>query len=134
MSMFQWKPEYSVDHAEIDSQHKRLFQLADDLGTAMTQGKGKAAMGSTLASLIDYTKRHFATEEKLMQAHRYPEYAAHKKQHDDLTARVAGLQKEFMAGRASMSVEVLQFLKDWLVNHIGKSDQEIAAYLRTKAA
>ena len=134
MSMFQWKPEYSVDHSEIDTQHKRLFQLADELGTAMTQGKGKAALATTLASLIDYTQRHFATEERLMQTHHYPDYAAHKKQHDDLTAKVVELQKGFAAGRTSLSVEVLQFLKDWLVNHIGKSDHQIAAYLNTKAA
>ena len=134
MSMFQWKPEYSVDHSEIDGQHKRLFQLADELGTAMARGKGNAAMSTILASLIDYTKRHFATEERLMQTHRYPEYAAHKKQHDDLTQKVVDLQHSFAAGRTSMTIEVLQFLKDWLVNHIGKSDQKIAAYLNAKAA
>jgi len=134
MSMFQWKPEYGVDHSEIDSQHKHLFQVADELGTATAQGKGKAAMGTTLASLIDYTKRHFAAEEQLMQMHAYPEYAEHKKQHDDLTARVVDLQKGFAVGRTYLSVEVLQFLKDWLVNHIGKRDQKIAAHLKSNAA
>ena len=40
MNIFQWKEEYSVDHSEIDTQHKRLFQLAGDLHSAMTEGKG----------------------------------------------------------------------------------------------
>ena len=134
MSMFEWKPVYSVDHSEIDGQHKHLFQLADELGDALAGGKSKAAMGTILASLIDYTQRHFASEERLMQMHQYPEYAAHKKLHDDLTARVVEFQKNFVAGRTSMSVDLLHFLKDWLSHHIGESDKKIAAYLKAKAA
>lgn len=74
MSIFQWKEEFSVDHAEIDTQHKRLFQLAGDLHAAMTEGKGKEALSKTLSNLIDYTKHHFACEERLMQLHDYPDF------------------------------------------------------------
>ena len=52
MSLFQWKESYSVGNTEIDAQHKRLFQLAEDLHTAMTAGKGKQVLTQTLAMLI----------------------------------------------------------------------------------
>src|SRR5271154_72788 len=110
MNIFQWKEEYSVDHAEIDTQHKRLFQLAGDLHSAMTEGKGKAALSTTLNSLIEYTKHHFACEEKLMQKHHYPDYAAHKAFHDDLTARVLEFEKSFTAGKTLMAGELFHFL------------------------
>ena len=132
--MFQWKQEYSVGYAQIDEQHKRLFELADQLHQAMTAGKGKEVLGKTLSNLIAYTKGHFATEERLMQKHKYSDYAAHKAAHDGLTARVVQFEKEFAAGRSAMTVDVLQFLRDWLTHHIGETDQKIAAYLKSQAA
>src|SRR4029077_1259800 len=99
MSLFQWKDEHLVGQPEIDSQHKRLFQLADQLHAAMTTGKGKDVMLKTLGDLIDYTKRHFAAEEALMQRSKYPSYAEHKVFHDKLTAQVVQFLTEFAAGK-----------------------------------
>jgi hemerythrin len=134
MSMFAWKNDYSIGHREIDAQHQRLFELANDLHSAMTLGKGKAAMSATLGNLIEYTKIHFASEERLMQANHYPEYAEHKAAHDALTAQVAELQNDFEAGRGGLTVGLLQFLKDWLQHHIGGTDRKIADFLNSKAA
>ncbi|HLK22732.1 MAG TPA: bacteriohemerythrin [Bryobacteraceae bacterium] len=134
MSIFQWKEEFSVDHAEIDTQHKRLFQLAGDLHTAMTEGKGKDALSKTLNNLIEYTKHHFACEERLMQLHDYPDFDEHKAVHDDLTTRVLEFQKTFQTGKTAMTVELLQFLKDWLGHHIGDTDKKVATFLKAKVA
>ena len=134
MSMFHWKQQYSVGYAQIDEQHKRLFELADELHQAMSAGKGKEVLRKTLANLIAYTKGHFATEERLMQKHHYPDYAAHKAAHDALTARVVQFEKEFEAGRSTMTVDVLQFLRDWLTHHIGETDTKIAAHIKSQAA
>jgi hemerythrin len=132
--MFEWKQNYSLGHGAIDSQHQRLFELANHLHAAMTQGKGKDKVSETLRNLVDYTKTHFANEESLMQTHHYPDYAHHKADHDALTERVTAFQKEFAAGHVQMSVELLQFLKDWLTNHIGETDRKVAVFLQSKAA
>ena len=134
MSLFQWKDDYLVGQQEIDSQHKRLFQLADQLHAAMTTGKGKDVMLKTLGDLIDYTKRHFAAEEKLMQKSNYPDYLAHKVFHDKLTAQVVQFQTEFAAGKSTVTIQLLQFLKDWLQHHIGETDRKIAVFLSQRAA
>jgi hemerythrin len=134
MSMFEWRPEYSLGHGDIDDQLKKIFELASDLHAAMTQGKGKEALSVTLGKLIAYTKTHFAKEERLMQAHHYPDYPEHKAAHDALTAQVIEFQREFDTGRIGMTVDLLQFLKDWLRNHIGQTDRRFAAFLRKKAA
>jgi len=134
MSIFQWKEEFSVDHAEIDTQHRRLFQLADELYKAMTASQGSAAAGQTLTNLVEYAKHHFACEERLMQLHDYPEYAEHKAFHDDLTARVLEFQRGFEAGRPAAAIEPSQFLKDWLSHHIGDTDRKVSVYLKAKAA
>jgi len=134
MSLFQWEDKFLVGHADIDAQHKRLFHLAGELHAAMTEGKAKAKVGETLNSLIAYTKMHFANEERLMLAHKYPDYAAHKQKHDQLTAQVVEFQNDFAAGRTVMTIDLMQFLKSWLAEHIGKTDQKVAAFLKKKAA
>lgn len=134
MSLFEWRSEYSLGHDGIDAQHRRLFELGNELHTAMTQGKGKGSLSETLEKLVAYTKTHFANEEHLMQTHRYPDYPAHKAAHDALTARVVEFQKEFTAGRVGITVELLQFIRDWLRTHIGETDHKVATYLKSKAA
>ena len=132
MSLFQWSEELSVGYADIDSQHKRLFQLADQLHTAMTAGKGKECLTNTLNNLIAYTKRHFADEEVLMQLHRYPFYQQHKAEHQALTEKVVLFQKQVAEGRALVTMELLTFLRNWLVQHIGVVDKKVGAFLRQR--
>ena len=134
MSLFAWKQEYCVGRAEIDTQHKRLFQLADQLHAAMSAGKGNDVLAKTLGELIDYTKLHFAAEERLMVQSHYPEYLAHKAKHDNLAGQVVEFQKSFVAGKASMSIQLLQFLKDWLAHHIGETDRKVAQHLKNQPA
>jgi hemerythrin len=132
--MFEWKPEYSVQLPEIDTQHKRLFALAAELHAAMSQGKGYSVLEQSLAALVDYTRVHFADEERLMAKYHFPYASAHKDQHEKLTAQVLDLQKKFRAGGATLSISLMMFLKNWLEHHIAGSDQQYSAYIRGKLA
>lgn len=132
--MFEWKPEYSVQLREIDAQHQRLFILASDLHVAMSQGKGKTVLEPALARLVEYTKVHFATEERLMRRYNYADSDAHKVQHDELTARVLDFQKRFLRQEACLTIDLMEFLQDWLAHHINGSDQKYSADLRGKGA
>jgi len=89
-------------------------------------------MSQTLADLVEYTKMHFASEERLMQMHHYPDYVRHKANHDELTGQV--IKFHFNAGRIGLTVGLLQFLKDWLQHHIGETDRKVAVFLQSKAA
>lgn len=134
MSMFQWKAEYALGHVEIDGQHKRLFELANELHSAMSLGKGKDALSKTIENLVSYTKQHFANEERLMKLHHYPDYLLHKADHDALTKQVVDFHTEFDAGRAGLTIDLLTFLQDWLTHHIGETDRKVATFLKSKAA
>jgi hemerythrin len=131
--MFEWRNEFSVQIGSVDAQHRMLFGLAEELYTAMTAGRGKLVLAHILDRLVQYTKTHFAHEERLMQLHGYPELAAHKAQHEALTNRVLAFQDDFAHGRIAMSVELFKFLKDWLEHHIQGSDQKYSPFLRSKA-
>jgi hemerythrin-like metal-binding protein len=131
--MFEWNDRYSVGIGSIDAQHQNLFRLAGELHAAMTTGQGKAAAGKVLDRLIQYTATHFAHEERLMRLHDYPGLATHKAQHDALTRQVLQFQLDFQSGRAAITVQLLQFLKSWLEQHIAGSDQQYAPYLKDRA-
>ena len=130
--MFEWKNEYAVNIGSIDAQHRNLFAIGRELYAAMTAGQGKAALGRILDRLVQYTAGHFAHEERLMQLHKYPDFAAHKAQHDALGKQVLAFQAEYNAGRVAMAVQVLQFLKDWLETHIKGSDLAYAPCLKAQ--
>jgi hemerythrin len=133
MSMFAWQDSYSIGVQEIDAQHRRLFSLADELHTAMSGGKGKDVLETVLRNLITYTKTHFAAEERLMQRCSYPDLAAHRAQHNELTQKVLQLQRDFESGKLMLTLEAMQFLSDWLRMHIGGSDRKYAPFVIGKA-
>lgn len=130
MPIYQWTPAISVNNPDIDSQHKRLFDLINNLHDAMIAGKGKDVLAATLAELLDYTKTHFSYEEKYIQSKQYVGFAAHKLQHDQFTKKVADWQKDFQAGKMNLTIEVSQYLKDWLVNHIEVIDKKTFAAIQ----
>lgn len=132
--MFSWKPEYAVGVSRIDAQHKELFAIAGRLQAAMAAGEGREASGCVLADLISYTRMHFAAEEGLMRAHGYPEAAAHKAEHEALIRRVEQFQEGCRAGRVALTIDILRFLQDWLIHHIGSSDRRIGTWLRSWTA
>jgi hemerythrin len=132
MGMFEWKNEYAMGIGSIDAQHQNLFAIGRELYAAMSTGQGKSGLARILDRLVQYTTVHFAHEERLMQLHHYPDFARHKAEHDALVKQVLAFQAEFNGGRATMAVQVLQFLKDWLEKHIKGSDFAYATCLKTQ--
>jgi len=131
--MFEWNQQYSVGISSIDGQHQNLFAIARELYAAMSAGQGKQALGRILDRLVQYTSVHFAHEERLMQQHKYPDFAIHKLEHDKLTKQVLAFQADYTAGRVAMTIQILEFLKEWLDHHIKGSDAAYGPYLKAKA-
>ena len=130
--MFEWRNEYSVQIGSVDSQHRMLFGLAQELYTAMMAGRSRASVAHILGRLVQYTEMHFAHEERLLEQHAYPGLPAHRAQHRALTLQVLKFQADFTQGKVNMSVHLLQFLRDWLDRHIRGSDQQYALFLRSR--
>jgi hemerythrin len=131
--MFEWKPAYSVQIHSIDNEHRNLFAIGRELHAAISAGHGTKSISGILDRLLQYTAVHFAHEERLLELHAYPGLAAHRIEHQALTERVVEFRRAFDEGRAAMSVQVLQFLRDWFDHHIKGSDHHYAPYLRERA-
>jgi len=126
MAMMEWKDALKVGHGAIDRDHQRLVGLINELGDAMSAGKGKDVCGNVLDELIGYTKTHFAMEEQLMAVHHYAATSGHKAEHAKLVQDVVAFQDEFKAGTSILSVALLHFLMEWLTHHILESDKALA--------
>lgn len=129
MPFIEWSERISVGHPLIDSDHHKLIDLVNRLHDAMTHRRGAAVLGEVLRELIDYTRVHFAHEERLMREHSYPKLHEHRRQHADLVGRVLDLERKFTAGVVLLSVEVMEFLKQWLTVHIMEHDKALAVFL-----
>ena len=130
MAFLTWNDKYSVGIRNLDDQHKKLIEILNQLYEAMKAGKGNEILGKVLVDLITYTKTHFAAEENLMQIRNYPHFAAHKAEHDKLTKKAVELEQQFRAGKTALSVEVAQFLKTWLNDHILGMDKKYGPFLQ----
>jgi hemerythrin-like metal-binding protein len=124
--LFTWGDKYSVGLADIDAQHKNLVAMLNALHKAMHSGDGATVLGKLLESLIQYTDEHFSYEEGVMRRAGYKGMAAHIQEHRKLTAQVHDLRDKFRAGRITVSMQLLTFLKDWLQHHILGSDVTFA--------
>ncbi len=130
--LMRWTPSLSVGIDSIDSQHKVLIDLINDLYQKMHSGDGKSGVGDALGKLIDYTGTHFKFEEDLFATHGYEDIDAHMEIHRELVAQVVDFQKQFATGKADISIELMEFLKDWLLNHIKKTDMKYVPFLQSK--
>jgi hemerythrin len=127
--IFPWREAYSVHIPQIDGQHQQLVAMINDLYTAMTEGNGSAALGDILDKLVRYAQSHFAYEESMLQQRGYSAIVAHRAEHQKLNQQVVDLQDRFKSGKLVMSVQVMQFLKEWLANHILTRDMQYAKEL-----
>ncbi|QJB55022.1 bacteriohemerythrin [Pseudodesulfovibrio sp. zrk46] len=130
--MMQWTDELSTNIREIDEQHIRLINLINALQKAMVSGKGKEAVAQVLEELKDYTVFHFAHEETLFEEYDYPETEGHVQAHKMFVEKVVEFEQKILSGKASVTMEVLDFLKDWLVKHIMGVDHRYSPYFNKK--
>jgi hemerythrin len=126
--LFEWSDDYSVGVSDIDEQHLELVGLLNQLNNAIRERRGSAAVRKTLDELVDYTRTHFAVEERMMTEAGYPEHAEHKVHHEALIDQIRALQQKLDSGEAAVTFELLHFLRVWLIRHIAESDKRFGAW------
>jgi hemerythrin len=123
---------FSVGIKVIDDQHKSLLDLVNDLFNHATgdEKAERAYFKKVIHQAVEYIKVHFATEEKIMTATKFPGYAEHKKTHDDFVLTVVQNVKDFEAGKRLTLTKFSYFLKDWILTHIAVMDKKYFDYFK----
>lgn len=126
--MVVWTDELSVGVERIDNQHKKLFEVINTFYEHLEAGK-TSALEDLLSSLSDYAAFHFECEEGYFDAAGHPEAEQHKKAHRGFIAKISGIQARIRRGEMVLSLEVTEFLRSWLLNHIKYEDPKYRKYL-----
>lgn len=130
MPLMEWTEKLSVGVAQFDAEHRRLVAMVNDLFDAVQAGKGREALGGILEELIAYTETHFEHEEAVMREHGYVEMESHSEEHKILTQQVKDIRRKYITGAsATLSMEVMNFLKNWLVKHIQGTDRKYTRFM-----
>jgi hemerythrin len=133
MALMEWNEKLSVGVAAIDAEHKKLVSMLNALYDGIQAKHSKEALGHVLDGLINYTASHFKHEETLFAKTGYAAAAEHKKEHDDLTRQVLEVKKKYQEGTsAALPIEVMNFLRKWLLTHIQGSDKKYGPHLNAK--
>jgi hemerythrin len=132
MPYFAWVPEYSVGVKELDNQHQTMVGILNRLHEAMKVGKASDELLGVITEMVNYTKFHFTSEEKILTAAGYPAFAKQKAEHEAFVKKVLDFQSRYNTGKLTLSIEVISFLKEWWSGHILGEDKKYSAYLNSK--
>lgn len=124
-----WNDSYSVGNETIDNQHKGLVAMANELLLHCRQKGPEAdvAFARTVKKAMDYARSHFSTEENIMTRSSYPDIQTHKKEHEKFVIDILKAIREFEDGKIE-PINLVEFLKNWLLNHIAETDKKCAPY------
>lgn len=132
MALVEWNDNLSVGVATLDAQHKRLIGFINELYDAMKEEKGSEVIGNVLNGLFSYAKTHFKAEEAFMQQINFPGLPTQKVEHKKFTDDVEKFYNDFKAGKAVLSISIMNFLRNWLLDHIAKKDKMYGEFAKQK--
>lgn len=126
---YELTKDLETGNALIDSEHRELFRMINNLQEACAKGQGRSRVESTAKFLVDYVKKHFRDEENLQKSVGYPSYQVHSKFHENYIAQIEAGAKGILASNADIaSLAELNKLIGILVAHIRTEDRKLAAY------
>ncbi|NOX32325.1 MAG: hemerythrin family protein [Deltaproteobacteria bacterium] len=126
----EWEQKYSVDIEEIDNHQKKMFDLFNQL-IDMKKSKAEAKECVNMISVInEYSKLYFSAEEKYLKKKGYPDFGAHSKAHRQFTKSSISLRREISEDIENLSYDVIDELRNWLINHILTFDSLYVPFLR----
>jgi len=123
-SSLLWNDDYSIGHDVIDSEHKRLFEIADQIFSINNPLMDNAAIKKIVHELYDYMKKHFEHEEDFMSRVVYSDFGTHKEKHAEIICEmndILKLSKNFI----QIENRLVSLMRKWLLDHILKEDLKV---------
>jgi hemerythrin len=127
--VFVWEDRYSVGDAEIDRQHRLMFELANSLPEDLDRELADCA----IMSLFKHAREHFALEEEMMRRLGYPKLGHHVELHNDLILNLNEVSlRRFDSSEALLTFK--RFIYEWVIDHIIHQDQDFFRFAQQTCA
>jgi hemerythrin len=130
--MMKWTPDLAVGVDVIDAQHRELFDAINAVLEATAAGREQREVVGLMEFLEEYIAHHFGLEEMYMRRYVYPGYPYHKSEHTGFVNDFFDLREDLDRNGVTPALtgKVTRRVSDWLVDHIGKVDKALGAFLR----
>ena len=122
MDKFPWLDEYATGNWVIDTQHRRLLDLAGLLTDALAAGRSEEVVEQAMSALESYVRFHFAEEEAFLALIRAPSLAKHRRVHASLTLDVEAMRFNLVARYSGVGEQVTRWVENCLVPHMAVED------------
>jgi hemerythrin len=127
MMSMAWSNNMSVGNESIDSEHKSLFNMLNEIDNTI-RNKDSDTLLQALQVFAESTRKHFDNEENIARAINFP-FEEHKKEHEYVLNEMQTIWDELASreGRWSESVieHYYEFLTEWTVAHIREDDMKM---------
>ena len=131
MAYAVWDGSLATSDTSVDNQHQSLFALVNRVHDAILAADTDTIVGEALDQLMLYVVTHFHDEEDLMERSGYPELAAHKTMHAELSTRTWKMAQQYRAGEMMLPLTISRFLHEWLTKHIQEQDKVMVEWIRS---
>ncbi|WP_428037025.1 bacteriohemerythrin [Amphritea sp.] len=138
-----WRSQISTGNDLIDLDHKYLIALFNSVELALSKPENLKYLPVFFRELVDYTREHFAREEKIQIKIRYPYYADHKQEHQKIVEHLERLYRDILevvgVGDTPVSIDefnrrlnadIMKLAREWVIDHLIKTDGKMAVFLR----
>jgi hemerythrin-like metal-binding protein len=126
----RWDKKLETGNELIDAQHRILVMLFKKLDIAIKTGLPNKTIFRIIVEVKKFAEFHFYSEENLMYEVGFPALEKHEVIHSNLLTEL-NMMVARMTRQREFPDDLLSFLNDWLIEHIGQEDQKIAEYITT---
>jgi len=132
MENFIWQESFSVGIEYFDNQHKKLFKIANELQEGILKSQSKEVIKVVLHKLHDYMKTHFHDEEAFLKFYAFSDFDSHVQSHHEFESQILKFENDIFEGKLFVPMKLMNFLENWLFDHILKDDKEFGRSLGEK--
>lgn len=132
----KWDEKYSLGIFGIDMQHRRLFEIGQEVYSLILSKNGDDNYDriiGLLGRLKDYALYHFDYEEKYMKIFGYADYEEHRMEHKLFVEKILEIETEDIdLSQKKVALEIVDFIVKWVSDHILGSDAKYRDYFVSK--
>ena len=128
MLKFEWEDEFVIDGGQIDEEHRKLIDMANEVFAVEDPSANCDEIIELVKSLYRYMETHFEHEERFLKEIEYPWLEEHRAKHRQIAKDMTAALRERRDLDTYLN-KLRHMMLDWVIQHIAHDDQECSVYL-----
>jgi hemerythrin-like metal-binding protein len=123
MDFIEWDDSFLTGFHEIDVQHRYLVRVINGVYDQYVTNREVKGFDDSIAELEKYALYHFRAEEQMMRASEFLYSQKHILEHQNFFLKVKFFKDRVQIEDTEVVIELINFLKEWLLNHVNGADR-----------